>query len=170
VRRALDAQPTAVGLVLRPARAGEQDTLLSIQRDACVAAFAHIFPPERYPFPDQDVHDLWREALSSDRIETWVGDVDGRPAGVVAVADEFLRNLYVVTARQGTGVGSALHDLALERLRVRGVTRAKLWCLEENWDARRFYERRGWTLTEETRVVPFPPNPIDVQYAKQISL
>ena len=40
--------------------------------------------------------------------------------------------------------------------------------LEENWDARRFYERRGWRLTEERRVVPFPPNPIDVQYAKRI--
>jgi hypothetical protein len=46
--------------------------------------------------------------------------------------------------------------------------RAKLWTLEENWEARRFYERRGWTLNRETRVVPFPPNPIDVQYEKEL--
>jgi hypothetical protein len=50
-------------------------------------------------------------------------------------------------------------------MRERGATRAKLWTLERNERGRRFYERRGWTLTDETRVVPYPPNPIDVQYA-----
>jgi hypothetical protein len=42
------------------------------------------------------------------------------------------------------------------------------WTLEGNHGARRFYERRGWELTDETRVVPYPPNPIDVQYAKDL--
>ena len=51
---------------------------------------------------------------------------------------------------------------------AQGNTTAKLWTLEENWSARRYYEKRGWTLTPETRVVPFPPNPIDVQYAKKL--
>ena len=82
--------------------------------------------------------------------------------------DVFLRTLYVLPSCQGTGVGSALHDFALERLAALGARTAKLWTLEENGDARRFYERRGWALTEETRVVPFPPNPIDVQYAKRL--
>ena len=36
--------------------------------------------------------------------------------------------------------------------------------LEENARARRFYERRGWELDGTTRVVPFPPNPLDVGY------
>ena len=64
------------------------------------------------------------------------------------------------------GIGTALHDHALDRLRAQGRTKAKLWTLEENWNARRYYEKRDWTLTEETRVVPCPPNPIDVQYEK----
>ena len=66
------------------------------------------------------------------------------------------------------GVGSALHDFALERLRAHGLEVARLWTLEENWNARRYYEKRGWTLTEETRVVPFPPLPLDVQYEKAL--
>jgi hypothetical protein len=37
--------------------------------------------------------------------------------------------------------------------------------LEGNASGRTFYERRGWELTGETRIVPYPPNPIDVQYA-----
>ena len=82
--------------------------------------------------------------------------------------DVFLRNLYVVPERWRSGVGTALHDLALERLRVRGNGEAKLWTLEENRNGRRFYENRGWTLNGETRVVPFPPNPIDVGYSKAL--
>ena len=88
--------------------------------------------------------------------------------GSVSVGGEFLRTLYVLPSRWRTGVGSALHDHALERLRARGRQRARLWTLEENGPGRRFYEKRGWTLSAETRVVPFPPNPIDVQYVKEL--
>jgi putative acetyltransferase len=91
--------------------------------------------------------------------------VEGVPAGAVSVGKGFLSTLYVLPAYQGSGVGSALHDLALERLRAHGFQEARLWTLERNDAGRRFYERRGWLLTDETRVVPYPPNPIDVQYA-----
>jgi len=40
---------------VRPAGPDEADTLLAIQREAAVDAFAHIYPPERYPFPDDAV-------------------------------------------------------------------------------------------------------------------
>ena len=60
------------------------------------------------------------------------------------------------------------NDFALNRLRARGCATAKLWTLEENWGARRYYEKRGWKLNDVTRVVPFPPNPIDVQYEKEL--
>jgi GNAT superfamily N-acetyltransferase len=154
--------------MIRAARTDDSDTLLAIQRGACVAAFAHIFPPERYPFPDDLVRAMWGEALADPQVEVLVAEAAGEPIGSVSIGDEFLRTLYVLPAHQGTGVGSELHDHALDRLRARGCTRAKLWTLEENWNARRYYEKRDWTLTEETRVVPFPPNPIDVQYAKEI--
>jgi hypothetical protein len=37
--------------------------------------------------------------------------------------------------------------------------------LEENRRARRFYEKRGWRMNGETRVVEYPPHPIDVGYS-----
>jgi GNAT superfamily N-acetyltransferase len=154
--------------MIRRARTDEADTLLTIQREACVEAFPHVYPPEQYPFPDDDVRDGWRAALEDLDIEAYVADEDGVPVGCVAVGGVFLRNLYVVPERWRGGVGSALHDFALERLRARGNTEAKLWTLEENWNGRRFYENRGWTLNGETRVVPFPPNPIDVGYSKSL--
>ena len=87
----------------------------------------------------------------------------------VTVDTEFLRQLYVLPAHWGTGIGTALLEHGLERMRQRGATRAKLWTLEGNDRGRRFYERRGWSLTDETRVVPYPPNPIDVQYARPLN-
>ena len=60
---------------IRPARAGEADALLRIQRDASVAAFAHLFPPERYPFPDDAVRAAWREALADPDADVVVAEV-----------------------------------------------------------------------------------------------
>jgi ribosomal protein S18 acetylase RimI-like enzyme len=154
---------------VRPAGPDEADTLLAIQREAAVDAFAHIYPPERYPFPDDAVREVWAEALSDPGVEVYVAEVDGVPAGAVSVGKGFLSTLYVLPAHQGSGVGSALHDLALERLREQGFDEARLWTLEGNDSGRRFYERRGWSLTDETRVVPYPPNPIDVQYARPLN-
>jgi GNAT superfamily N-acetyltransferase len=154
--------------MIRAARAGEVEVMLAIQRSACTVAFAHIFPPERYPFPDDLIRTAWQEALDDPDVEAFVAEIGGEPIGSVSIGGDFLRTLYVLPAHWRAGVGSALHDHALERLRAQGCVRAKLWTLEENWSARRYYEKRNWTLTDETRVVPFPPNPIDVQYAKEL--
>ena len=154
--------------MIRPARPDDVESLLAIQRAACVKAFGHIYPPELYPFPDDDIRAMWGDALADANLEAYVAEVDGTPVGCAAVRDAFLRNLYVVPERWQGGVGTMLHDLALERLRVRGEREAKLWTLEENWAGRSFYEHRGWTLNGETRVVPFPPNPIDVGYSKRL--
>lgn len=128
-------------------------------------AYSHIYPPECYPFPDDPVREVWAQALSDPEVEVYVAEVEGVPAGAVSVGNGFLSTLYVLPAYQGGGLGSALHDLALARLRAQGCREARLWTLEGNDAGRRFYERRGWSLTDETRIVPYPPNPIDVQYA-----
>jgi GNAT superfamily N-acetyltransferase len=154
--------------VIRRARADEAELLMRIQREAAVAAFAHVFPPERYPFPDAGVVAQWTEALADADVEIYVAEIEGEPAASVGVGHGFLRTLYVLPAHQGSGLGSSLHDHALERLRALGFSEAKLWTLEENHAGRCFYERRGWSLNGETREVPFPPNPLDVGYSRSL--
>jgi GNAT superfamily N-acetyltransferase len=151
--------------VIRRARRDDLDALLHVQRAAAVEAFAHVFPPESFPFPDEEVCEAWRRALADPAIDVFVAELAGVIVGSVSVGGEFLRTLYVLPSHQGTGVGSALHDHALDRLHELGAREAKLWTLEENEFARRFYERRGWRPNGETRVVEFPPNPIDVGYS-----
>ena len=151
--------------VIRDARPDDLETLLTIQREASVAGFAKVFPPDRYPYPTDDVREVWREALADPEVDAYIYELQGEAVGTVTVDSDFLRQLYVLPAHWGSGIGSALLKRGLERMRERGATRAKLWTLEGNERGRRFYERRGWRLTEVTRVVPYPPQPIDVQYA-----
>ena len=151
--------------MIRDARPEDLETLLMIQREASVAGFAKVFPPEQYPYPTDDVREVWREALADPEVDAYVYELQGEAVGIVTVDSDFLRQLYVLPDHWGSGIGSALLERGLERIRERGATRAKLWTLEGNERGRRFYERRGWTLTDVTRVVPYPPQPIDVQYA-----
>jgi GNAT superfamily N-acetyltransferase len=122
----MDAQPSALELAVRPARPDDVETLLTIQREAAVTAFAHVFDQTRYPFPNDDIREIWRETLADPDVEIYLAELDGEAAGSVSVGGDFLRTLYVLPSHQGTGVGSALHDFALERLAARGCQTARL--------------------------------------------
>jgi putative acetyltransferase len=150
--------------VIREARRDEADELAAIQQAASLAAYPHIFPPELYPFPTEAVEERWREALADPGLEVIVAD-EGRAVGVVMTRPEWLDGLYVLPDWWGRGVGRALHDEVLARQRAGGSTACNLWVLEHNDRARRFYERLGWHENGSTRVVPFPPSPIDVGYS-----
>jgi GNAT superfamily N-acetyltransferase len=137
--------------------AATAELLAAIQEDASLAGLAHVYPPELYPFPREAVRERW---LTAGELVFVEGEL-----GFAAVAPPWLDALYVRPAAWGTGVAARLHDRAVAALREAGVERARLWVLDANGRARRFYERRGWRLDGSTRVVEFPPNPIDVGYS-----
>jgi GNAT superfamily N-acetyltransferase len=155
--------------VIRPARPDEAETLAAIQRDASLAALAHIFPPERFPYPIAEIRQRWRDFLADPDMTVLAAEQDGAIVGVAACRAEWLDGLYVGPALWGQGVGRELHDEALDRLRAGGSARSHLWVLEHNDRARRFYERLGWRENGDTRAVPFPPNPIDVGYTIELA-
>ena len=76
----------------------------------------------------------------------------GSVLGYAAVTANHLENLYVDPAAQGRGVGSALLGAVETRLRDR-FTRVTLRCLHTNPDARRLYERQGYSVQEDQTVV-----------------
>jgi GNAT superfamily N-acetyltransferase len=155
-------------LSIREARPDEAEALAAIQREASVAALAHIFPPERFPFPIDEVRERWRDAVADPELAVLVAERGGALVGVAGCRAEWLDGLYVLPASWGEGVGRELHDDVLERLRAAGSARCHLWVLEHNDRARRFYERLGWRQNGDTRVVPFPPNPTDLGYSIEL--
>ena len=142
---------------LRDAEPTEATVLAQLQERASVAAFAHIFPPERFPFPRDAVTERWAEALEDPAASVLVADRAEELAGVVLVRPEWLEGLYVVPDWWGKGVAAELHDRALEIVRDLGSTRCHLWVLEENTRARRFYARRGWQENGRTGSSRFRP-------------
>jgi GNAT superfamily N-acetyltransferase len=103
-------------VTLKVRRAGTEDveTLVEIQRESAVAAFAHVFPPERYPFPTDAIRHGWAEAVADPDVEAYLADIDGDPVASVSIGQGFLRTLYTVPGHWGRGIGSTLleHGLA----------------------------------------------------------
>jgi GNAT superfamily N-acetyltransferase len=150
---------------IREARADEGPVLAAVQELASVAALGHIFPPELHPYPRGVVQAHWGAALDDPAKRTLIAVSEDQPVGAACVYEEWLEGLYVVPEQWGTGLGGRLHDRALEVVRELGSERCHLWVLEDNARARRFYERRGWRENGTTRVVEFPPYPLDVGYS-----
>ena len=153
-----------MSISLRDAYSGESEALAQLQEVSAVAGFANVFPPGRYPFPRQEVLKSWHELLARDDVVVRVAEDAGDLLGFAVLRPEWLERLYTHPNAWGRGVGSRLHDEAVELIRGLGSSRCSFWVLEANERARSFYERRGWRLNGETRVVPFPPHPLDVGY------
>jgi GNAT superfamily N-acetyltransferase len=118
---------------------------------ATVSVAYRLFFPGR-PMPSAgELREEWVSALADPTAVALLATVDGRPAGsVLARADrQFpageLHALHVLPSQWGHGIGSALHDGALELLAGAGYDTAWLWVIAANDRARRIYERRGWT-------------------------
>jgi GNAT superfamily N-acetyltransferase len=148
-----------MSLEIRRSANAESELHFELQRAASLAGLDHIFPPDEFPYPDDAVRERWRTF----RGRVLVAERDGTGVGLAAIDACWLHGLYVVPEAWGTGVAVALHDAALAALP--DCAEVKLWVLEENRRARRFYEKHGWRRNGETRVVEYAPRPLDVGYS-----
>ncbi|MFN8075753.1 MAG: GNAT family N-acetyltransferase [Kineosporiaceae bacterium] len=136
------------------ARAGVPDAALA-------AALLHAFHAEWGDECPGEAGDAARLArlLGARTTVVLLAEVAGRPAGVAVL---FLRDstwtdapvgtleeLYVTPDLRGRGTGTALLTALLQELAGAGVTEVDVPVDEGDDDARRFYERLGFTNTHE---------------------
>lgn len=108
-------------------------------------SYADIVPQHEHPTAEEQAAHLAPEPGR----QGWVFEVDEQVVAVALVLDPGsddpeLSVLHVEPAAQGAGVGSALHDAVLDRLRAAGRKGLHLWVYEANGQARDFYAARGW--------------------------
>ena len=77
--------------------------------------------------------------------ELWGSFDDQDLVGIIAFREGWIDQLYVLPSSQGRGIGTALLEIARNRF-----ANFSLWTLQRNSNARRFYERHGFTLARQT--------------------
>ena len=143
----------ADAIQFRVAVVGDATALARVHLASALAGFAHIFPPES-PKPQlDDLEREWATLIDSELMSVLVAQIEGAVVGGVAFGQDatlapagygLLSRLYVMPAYAGSGIGSRLHDRAVDEMRRDGWLRAWLWVLEGNTHGRAMYERRGW--------------------------
>jgi RimJ/RimL family protein N-acetyltransferase len=158
--------------MFREATTADLSALRDLEREANLVGLAHVFPPEQYPFPDDDVLARWALVLEEPGVRVLVRDADDGSGGrldlLAAYDDRSLRHLAVHPDLWGTGLASTAIEEVLHAMDLRGTAVAELWCLEENRRARRLYEHLGWRPTDDRRPAPWPPHPVEMRYTRLI--
>lgn len=150
---------------LRQAALDDLDTLVDVQQHGAVQALAHIFPQDRYPFPRADLLRRWSNEIADPTTQTYVmTDARGHVLGFAATRGEELLHFGTAVESWGTGLAKQGHDAVVATLVEIGETRARLRVFEENYRARRFYEKLGWHHTGQRGLTSFPPYPVLLTY------
>lgn len=153
--------------IVRDATVQEADSIADVHIRTWQEAYRGQLPRElleRLPESFDRRLQLWKSiaGASEERESLLVAESDGRVVGFVHVrlsrdddADVETGEVTAIYLRQshwGQGIGWALLQEAMGRLRKLGFKRATLWVLETNARTRRFYEDAGWELEGAEKV------------------
>jgi DNA-binding MarR family transcriptional regulator/GNAT superfamily N-acetyltransferase len=103
----------------------------------------------------------------------WIAEVDGSPAGCVFCVRENattarLRLLLVEPWARGLGIGSRLVEEVLRFARRAGYSGITLWTNDVLADARRIYQRAGFTLDDESRHHSFGQDLVGQNWSRRL--
>jgi GNAT superfamily N-acetyltransferase len=147
-------------MTFRLATPEDADVLTSLEEVANLRALGHVFPPEQYPFPRDEVLDRWRRVLAAPDVMVELVDAADGPVCFVAYDATTLRHLAVHPERWGDGLARLAADRAVEAIRA-GGRRPRLWCLADNQQAMGLYVHLGWVATGREQRAEWPPYPVE---------
>jgi putative acetyltransferase len=108
------------------------------------ASFEHALPTLAGLHRSEEVRWFFRERVFA-ACQVW-GYFDNQElVGIIAFREGWIDQLYVLPSSQGRGIGTALLAIAKRRFPF-----LSLWTFQRNAGARRFYERHGFALVDET--------------------
>jgi GNAT superfamily N-acetyltransferase len=108
--------------------------------------------------PDEDRW-FFRERLFA-TCQLWGYFDEKELVGFIAFREGWIDQLYVLPSLQGRGIGAALLQVAQNR-----SAHLRLWTFQRNKNARRFYEKQGFTLVKETDGTRNEENEPDAMYS-----
>jgi DNA-binding MarR family transcriptional regulator/GNAT superfamily N-acetyltransferase len=108
-----------------------------------------------------------------DREAAWIAEIDGAPAGCVFCVRKDdrtaqLRMLLVEPWARGLGIGFRLVEEVLRFARQAGYAEITLWTNDVLADARRIYQRAGFTLDDEARHHSFGRDLVEQNWSRRL--
>jgi DNA-binding MarR family transcriptional regulator/GNAT superfamily N-acetyltransferase len=151
IRRLLEGSPRPPSYVLRPPRAGDFGWV--VNRHGVVYAQEYGWDQSFEALVARIVAD-YVDRRNPTREAAWIAEVDGEPAGCVFCVrkDEStaqLRLMLVEPWARGMGIGTRLCQECIRFARSVGYDHMMLWTNDVLVDARRIYQRLGFTVGEE---------------------
>lgn len=136
--------------MIRPAEKQDISRIAEILIFAKRCHYREIFQNDAVTFGEMLVYPLAQSYLDHpEQLEgMWVYD-DGFVKGMLRLSGEEIVELYVDPFFEQMGIGSSLIDCAIKKHSCRF-----LWVLEKNTNAIRFYQARGFALTDERKPEP----------------
>lgn len=105
--------------------------------------YRKIFQNDRVSFGEIQVYPMAKAYIENPGMleSVWVYD-DAIVKGMIHIDKDTIAELYVDSFFENQGIGGELIQFAIKQKGCR-----RLWVLEKNTDARRFYEKHGFALT-----------------------
>lgn len=144
----------------RTAGAADAAALADLGRRSFAETFGHLYDPaDLDAFLAGHSEEKWSGELADPAFAVRVAEADGAMAAYAKLGPPSLpfepkgrpielRQFYVLKPWQGGGVAAALMDWVLAEARARHADELYLSVFTDNYRARRFYERYGFTFVQ----------------------
>ena len=166
----LSGSPRPRGYLLRAPEAGDMGWV--VQRNGAVYAAEFGWDATYEALVARIVAD-YVDHRDPGREAAWIAEVDGTRAGCVFCVRENattarLRLLLVEPWARGLGIGSRLVEEVFRFARQAGYSAITLWTNDVLTDARRIYQRAGFTLDNESRHHSFGQDLIGQNWSRRL--
>ena len=142
--------------LIRPYQSDDFDPVTILWRRAREKAFPDFQRRKGHTFEEDQVY--FRDVILINN-DVWVMEMDGQPVAFMAIAGDFIDQLYVHPDYQRIGLGESL----LAHARTLSPEHLWLYTLQINTNGRAFYEKNGFRIVK-LGISPPPESEPDVEY------
>jgi len=151
-------------VIIRKAIPGDEQVLAYIQTESWKAAFAGILSPEELERCTnlKKAEQMYHSVLRREGCNMAIAFVNGRSHCIAdrgtncCNMDDTVGELICIHSLQnnwGKGYGSAMMEYVLSQLQQANYESVILWVFEGNTRARKFYEKYGFILTDQKKMI-----------------
>lgn len=161
---------------LRKAEHGDEKILAYIQTESWKAAFSEILSPEELKRSTdiKKAEKMYKNVLTNHFVNLFIESVDEKPHCIAGWSENRsdlgsdtaeLICIHSLCDKWHRGYGSVMMRHILDEIKKAGYSEVVLWVFEKNLNARQFYEKHGFKLSDLKNQ---SHGAVEVMYSKQL--